>query len=136
METATAQSRKQFPDCAATIYGNGDSTVAQTVPRLCCNHLWKRQMLRWRLMGQALKNNQEPSFIRLWKWNLLRLNQSSWKPKAPITIGVALSGLKGKIASALEKNEKLAPIAIAVEFDRKLKLSAPIASKLRRNSRS
>jgi hypothetical protein len=26
-----------------TIYGNGDSTVAQTVPRLCCNHLWKRR---------------------------------------------------------------------------------------------
>jgi hypothetical protein len=29
-------------------------------------------------------------------------------------IGVELSGLKGKIASALEKNEKLAPIAIGV----------------------
>ncbi len=34
---------------------------------------------------------------------------------ALITIGVELSGLKGKIASALEKNEKLAPIAIGVE---------------------
>src|SRR4028119_1194220 len=66
-------------------------------------------------MGQALKNNQEPSFTRLWKWHLLRLNQSSLKPKAPITIGVELSGLKGKIASALEKNEKLAPITISVE---------------------
>ena len=39
-------------------------------------------------MGQALKNNQEPSFIRLWKWYLLRLNQSSLKPKAPIAISV------------------------------------------------
>jgi len=68
------------------------------------------------LDGQALKNNQEPSFIRLWKWYLLRLNQSSLKPKAPIAIGVELSGLKGKIASALEKNEKLAPIAIGVEL--------------------
>jgi hypothetical protein len=66
-------------------------------------------------MGQALKNNQEPSFTRLWKWRLLRLNQSSLKPKALIAIGVELSGLKGKIASALEKNEKLAPIAIGVE---------------------
>jgi hypothetical protein len=37
------------------------------------------------------------------------------KPKAPIAISVDLSGLKGKIASALEKNEKLAPIAISVE---------------------
>jgi hypothetical protein len=34
---------------------------------------------------------------------------------APIAIGVKLSGLKEKIASALEKNEKLAPIAIGVE---------------------
>ena len=98
METATAQSRKQSPDCVTTIYGNG-----------------KYQILRQRLMAQALKNNQEPSFTRLWKWHLLRLNQSSLKPKAPITIGVELSGLKGKIASALEKNEKLAPIAIGVE---------------------
>ncbi len=32
-----------------------------------------------------------------------------------IAIGVKLSGLKEKIASALEKNEKLAPIAIGVE---------------------
>jgi hypothetical protein len=37
------------------------------------------------------------------------------KLKAPIAISVELSGLKGKIASALEKNEKLAPIAIGVE---------------------
>jgi hypothetical protein len=43
METATLQSRKQSSDCAATIYGNGDTTVAQTVLRLCCNHLWKRR---------------------------------------------------------------------------------------------
>jgi hypothetical protein len=35
---------------------------------------------------------------------------------APIAIGVELSGLKGKIASALKKNEKLAPIAIGVEL--------------------
>jgi hypothetical protein len=34
---------------------------------------------------------------------------------ASIAIGVKLSGLKEKIASALEKNEKLAPIAIGVE---------------------
>jgi hypothetical protein len=34
---------------------------------------------------------------------------------APIAIGVEQFGLKGKIASALEKNEKLAPIAIGVE---------------------
>ena len=47
-------------------------------------------------MGQALKNNQKPSFIRLWKWYLLRLNQSSLKPKAPWAIGVELSGLKEK----------------------------------------
>jgi len=33
----------------------------------------------------------------------------------PIAIGVELSGLKRKIASALEKNEKLAPILIGVE---------------------
>ena len=46
---------------------------------------------------------------------MLRLNKSSLKLKAPIAIGVELSGLKGKIASALEKNEKLAPIAIGVE---------------------
>jgi len=72
-------------------------------------------------MGQALKNNQKPSFIRLWKWDLLRLNQSSLKPKALIAIGVELSGLKGKIASALEKNEKLAPIAIGVELWLQLK---------------
>jgi hypothetical protein len=39
---------------------------------------------------QGLKNNQESSFIRLWKWQLLRLNQSSLKPKAPIAIGVKL----------------------------------------------
>jgi hypothetical protein len=32
METATAQSRKQSPDCAATIYGNGDSTVRTNSP--------------------------------------------------------------------------------------------------------
>jgi hypothetical protein len=32
METATLQSHNQSPDCAATIYGNGDTTVAQTVP--------------------------------------------------------------------------------------------------------
>jgi hypothetical protein len=38
------------------------------------------------------------------------------KKLAPIAIGVELSGLKGKIASALEKNEKLAPIAIGVEL--------------------
>jgi hypothetical protein len=38
-------------------------------------------------MEPALKNNQKPSFIRLWKWYLLRLNQSSLKPKAPIVIG-------------------------------------------------
>jgi hypothetical protein len=62
METVTAQSHKQSPDCAATIYGNGDSTVAQTVPRLCCNHLWKRQMLRWRLMGQTLKKQLGAEF--------------------------------------------------------------------------
>jgi hypothetical protein len=37
------------------------------------------------------------------------------KKLAPIAIGVELSGLKGKIASALEKNEKLAVIAIGVE---------------------
>jgi hypothetical protein len=37
------------------------------------------------------------------------------KLKAAIAIGVELSGLKGKIASALEKNEKLAPIAIGGE---------------------
>jgi len=37
------------------------------------------------------------------------------KLEAPITIGVELSGLKGKIASALEKNEKLVLIAIGVE---------------------
>jgi hypothetical protein len=41
-------------------------------------------------MGQALKNNQEASFIRLWRWYLLRLNQSSLKPKALIAIGVKL----------------------------------------------
>ncbi len=34
---------------------------------------------------------------------------------APIAIGVELSGLKGKIASALEKNEKSALIVIGVE---------------------
>jgi len=56
-------------------------------------------------MGQALKNNQKPSFIRLWNWYLLRLNQSSLKLKAPIAIGVELSGLKVKITSALEKME-------------------------------
>jgi hypothetical protein len=39
-------------------------------------------------MEQALKNNQKPSFIRLLKWYLLRLNQSSLKPKAPIAIGM------------------------------------------------
>jgi hypothetical protein len=33
----------------------------------------------------------------------------------PIAISVELSGLKEKIASALKKNEKLAPIAIVVE---------------------
>jgi hypothetical protein len=38
------------------------------------------------------------------------------KLKALIAIGVELSGLKGKIASALEKNEKLALIAISVEL--------------------
>jgi hypothetical protein len=38
------------------------------------------------------------------------------KLKAPIAISVELSGLKGKIASALEKNEKLAPIAIGVKL--------------------
>ncbi len=47
---------------------------------------------------------------------MLRLNKSSLKLKAPIAISVELSGLKGKIASALEKNEKLVPIAIGVEI--------------------
>ncbi len=47
---------------------------------------------------------------------MLRLNKSSLKLKAPIAINVELSGLKGKIASALEKNEKLVPIAIGVEI--------------------
>jgi hypothetical protein len=42
------------------------------------------------LVGQTLKNNQEPSFIRLLKWYLLRLNKSSLKLKAPIAIGVKL----------------------------------------------
>jgi hypothetical protein len=37
------------------------------------------------------------------------------KLKAPIVIGVELFGLKGKIASALEKSGKLGPIAIGVE---------------------
>jgi hypothetical protein len=39
---------------------------------------------------------------------------------APIAIGGELSGLKEKIASALEKNEKLAPIAIGIEVRAKL----------------
>jgi len=37
METATAQSYNQPPDCVTTIYGNG------------------RYLLKWRLMGQILK---------------------------------------------------------------------------------
>jgi hypothetical protein len=41
-------------------------------------------------MGQALENNQNLGFIRLWKWCLLRLNQSILKLKAPIAIGVEL----------------------------------------------
>ena len=40
------------------------------------------------LDGASIENNQEPSFIRLWKWHWLRLNQLSLKPKAPIAIGV------------------------------------------------
>jgi hypothetical protein len=73
------------------------------------------------------------------------------KLKALIVIGVELSGLKGKIASALEKNEKLALIVIGVEVrsqfeteraDRDrcgasittLRLSALIGRKLRRNN--
>ena len=56
---------------------------------------------------QGLKNHQESSFIRLWKWQLVRLNQLSLKLKAPITIGV--------------------------EFDRNLKQSALIGRELGRN---
>jgi hypothetical protein len=40
----------------------------------------------------------------------------------PIAISVELSGLKRKIASALEENEKSAPIAIGVEVRSQLEI--------------
>jgi hypothetical protein len=55
-----------------------------------------------------IHNNEIASFYRLWK-------RYCYTNPAAIAIGVEQSGLKGKIASALEKNEKLAPIAIGVE---------------------
>jgi hypothetical protein len=77
-------------------------------------------------MGQALKNNQEPSFIRLWKWHLLRLNQSSLKPKAPITISVEVrSQLETESA---DRDRCGATIAT-------LRLSAPIGRVLSQSSR-
>ena len=56
METETAQPHKQSPDCAATIYGNGNSTAAQTVPRLYYNHLWKRK--------QHSRTNSPPTVLQ------------------------------------------------------------------------
>src|SRR4028119_2415250 len=55
-----------------------------------------------------IHKNEIASFYRLWK-------RYCYTKPAAIAIGVEQSGLKGKIASALEKNEKLAPIAIGVE---------------------
>jgi len=91
-----------------------------------------------------IHNNEIASFYRLWK-------RDCYTNPAVIAISVELSGLKGKIASALEKNQKSAPIAIGVEVrsaletegaDRDrcgvliatLRLSAPRGRKLRRNN--
>ena len=49
----------------------------------------------------------------------------------PIAIRVELSGLKGKIASALKKNEKLALIAISVEVRSQLKVERADREKIK-----